>query len=85
MSDISEIIRLVESQGADLKTWREKQDAKFTELEQGVEDLLKKANRPTVPLYGATARHQRGRGASSFGGRSAIDRLVPHAQIIFPF
>lgn len=46
MSDISEIIRLVQDQGTDLKTWREKQDAKYAELEQGMTELQKKANRP---------------------------------------
>lgn len=46
MSDISEIIRLVQDQGTDMKTWREKQDAKYAELEQGMTELQKKANRP---------------------------------------
>ena len=46
MTDISEIIRLVESQGADMKSWRDAQDAKIQELRRSVDQTIIKSNRP---------------------------------------
>ena len=50
MSDISEIIRLVEAQGADIKSWRDAQESKITELQQSVDQFTLASQRPGASL-----------------------------------
>lgn len=50
MSDISEIIRLVEAQGADIKSWRDAQESKITELQQSVDQFILASQRPGASL-----------------------------------
>ena len=46
MSDFAEMIRMIEAQGAELKTWRDAQDAKFQELQSTVDQTILKSQRP---------------------------------------
>lgn len=48
MSDLSEIIALLDNQGSTFKTWRDAQEAKFKALEDSITDIAVKANRPNM-------------------------------------
>lgn len=50
MSDISEIIRLVEAQGSDIKNWREAQELKFNELQKSTDQFILASQRPGASL-----------------------------------
>lgn len=50
MSDISEIIRLVEAQGSDIKSWREAQELKFNELQKSTDQFILASQRPGASL-----------------------------------
>lgn len=47
--DISEIKAAVVAQGTQITEWQKKQDARFADLEREVDEVLKKAGRPSNP------------------------------------
>lgn len=55
---MTEIKTILEDQGATMKNWRDKKDAEFAELNGIVEDLHKKANRPTVGDTDPAGKHE---------------------------
>lgn len=55
MSDISEIINLIEKQGTDFSSWKAKQDEKYNELNSEVEAMAMKANRPNLDGSGSAS------------------------------
>lgn len=46
MSDMNEVIKLIEQQGSDIAAQHRKTDARFSELEKDLNDIHKKAGRP---------------------------------------
>lgn len=50
MSDISEIKSLIESQGSDIKSWRDAQESKITELKADFDQLILASQRPGASL-----------------------------------
>lgn len=55
MSDISEIINLIEKQGTDFSTWKSKQDGKISELEADMKEIVLKSGRQKLSGNGSTA------------------------------
>lgn len=54
MSDISEIVRMIESQGSDMKNWRDAQEAKFKEMQGVIEQHIMVSQRPGAGGLGAS-------------------------------
>lgn len=46
MSDIAQILKMIDAQGEDLRTWQEKHDAKYGELENTLNQMALKSARP---------------------------------------
>ena len=55
MSDISEIINLIEKQGTDFSSWKVKQDDRYNELSSNLNELVMKANRPKIGGNGSAS------------------------------
>ena len=57
MSTYTEIIEILESQGAEQKAWRQSQDARFEAMQSAVDETILKAGRPNLGGGEITVKH----------------------------